>query len=130
MLERRSKDQVIDSLGGIVEPEFVLRTDAFSAYPKLAERIGAEHRVFEPPKNDWLKKAVGHAPRKKGALGLGRVNAHHETMKTLVNRRLRGVSTRYLPNYLIMLRLERRPPGSRERRCGPHFRTDKRTISV
>jgi hypothetical protein len=112
MLERRSKDQVIDSLGGIVEPESVLCTDAFSAYPKLAERIGAEHRVFEPPKNDWLKKAVGHAPRKKGALGLGRVNAHHETMKTLVNRRLRGVSTRYLPNYLIMLRLERRPPAS------------------
>ena len=33
-------------------------------------------------------------------------------MKTLVNRRLRGVSTKYLPNYLVMLRLERRPPPS------------------
>jgi hypothetical protein len=55
---------------------------------------------------------MGHAPRRKGALGLGRVNAHHETMKTLVNRRLRGVSTKYLPNYLVMLRLERRPPAS------------------
>jgi hypothetical protein len=30
----------------------------------------------------------------------------------LVNRRLRGVSTKYLPNYLVMLRLERRPPAS------------------
>jgi hypothetical protein len=33
-------------------------------------------------------------------------------MKTLVNRRLRGVSTKYLPNYLVMLRLVRRPPAS------------------
>ena len=33
-------------------------------------------------------------------------------MKTLVNRRLRGVSTRYLPNYLVMLRLDRRSPAS------------------
>jgi hypothetical protein len=33
-------------------------------------------------------------------------------MKVLVNHRLRGVSTKYLPNYLVMLRLERRPPAS------------------
>ena len=55
---------------------------------------------------------MGHAPRREGALGLGRVNAHHGTMKVLVNRRLRGVSTKYLPNYLVMLRLERHPPTS------------------
>jgi hypothetical protein len=112
MLGRRSKDHVIDSLVDVVEPESVLCTDAFSAYEKLAERIGAEHRIFEPPKDDWLKKAIGHAPRRKGALDLWRVNAHHETMKTLVNRRLHGVSTKYLPNYLVVLRLERRPPPS------------------
>ena len=36
-------------------------------------------------------------------------------MKTLVNRRLRGVSTKYLPNYLVMLRLDQRPrPSPRE----------------
>jgi hypothetical protein len=114
-LERRSKDQVIDSLGDVVEPGSILCTDAFSAHEKLAERIGAEHRIFEPPKDDWLKKAIGHAPRRKGALSLGRVNVHHETMKTLVNRRLRGVSTKYLPNYLVMLRLDQRPrPSPRE----------------
>jgi len=114
LLGRRSKDQIIDSLGYVVEPGSVLCTDAFSAYPKLAERIGADHRVFIPRKDDWVKKAVGHPPRRKGGLGLGRVNAHHETMKTLVTRRLRGVSTQYLPNYLVMLRLDRRPPASTE----------------
>ncbi|MGD0291997.1 MAG: IS1595 family transposase [Candidatus Binataceae bacterium] len=71
-----------------------------------------DHRVFSLPKDDWLKKAMGHSPRRSGALGLGRVNAHHEKMKTLVNRRLRGVPTRYLPNYLVMLQLEGQPRAS------------------
>lgn len=109
VLEKRSKDQVIEGLGGLIDAESVLCTDDFSAYRTLAAKVGADHHVFSTPKDDWLKKAVGHAPRRKGALGLGRVNAHHEAMKTLVNRRLRAVSTRYLPNYLVMLRLERRP---------------------
>ena len=66
MLERRSKAEVIDSLGDVVEPDSVLCTDAFSAYPKLAEKIGADHRIFIPPKDDWVKKAVGHASRRRG----------------------------------------------------------------
>jgi hypothetical protein len=31
--------------------------------------------VDDPPDDDWLKKAMGHPPRQKGALGLGRVKA-------------------------------------------------------
>ncbi len=38
--------------------------------------------------------------RRKGRLGLGRVNAHHGRIKGLVNLRCRGVATRYLPAYL------------------------------
>ena len=60
-----------------------------------------------------MKKAMGHPPRQKGALGLGRVNGHHERMKTLINRVLRCVSTKYLPDYLAMLRLVCRPPIKR-----------------
>jgi len=112
MMERRSGDQIVANLGEAVQPDSVLCTDDFSAYRELAEKVGADHRVISPPKDDWLKKAMGHAPRREGALGLGRVNAHHGTMKVLVNHRLRGVSTKYLPNYLVMLRLERRPPAS------------------
>jgi hypothetical protein len=61
---------------------------------------------------NWLTKAMGHAPRREGALGLGRVDTRHGTMKAPVNSRLRGVSTKYLPNYLVTPRLERRPPAS------------------
>lgn len=41
----------------------------------------------------------------QGALTLGRVNARHETLKTVINRVFRGVSTARLPNYLTLLRL-------------------------
>lgn len=112
VLQGRTKDQIVAALDSSIEPDSILCTDNLAAYGALAEKIGAEHRMFDPPETDWLKKAVGHAPRRKGALGLGRVNSHHEAMKTLVNRNLRGVSTKYLPNYLVMLRLERRPPTS------------------
>ena len=112
IMERRSGDQIVAKLGEAVQPDSVLCTDDFSAYAKLAEKVGADHRVFSPPEDDWLKKAMGDSPRRDGALGLGRVNAHHGTMKVLVNSRLRGVSTKYLPDDLVMLRLERRPSAS------------------
>jgi hypothetical protein len=95
-MDRRSTDQIVAALGGTVAPDSVLCTDGLSAYTALAAAVGAEHRVFDPPEDDWLKKAVGHPPRQKGALGLGRVNGHHERMKTLINRVLRGVSTKSL----------------------------------
>jgi len=43
-------------------------------------------------------------PRRKGRLGLGRANAHHERLKTLINRRCRGVATKYLEHYLALHR--------------------------
>lgn len=42
-------------------------------------------------------------------MSLGRVNAHHERLKTFVNRGARGVSTRHLPAYLGWLRAIRAP---------------------
>jgi transposase-like protein len=111
-MDWRSKDQIVAVLAGSIEPDSVLCTDGLAGYAALAAAVRAEHRVFVPPQDDWLKKAVGHEPRQKGALGLGRVNGHHERMKTLINRVLRGVSTKYLPDYLAMLRLVCRPQST------------------
>jgi len=97
------------ALDGRVADGSVVCSDGLKAYVEVAVRHGSEHRCIKPPRKDWVAKAVGGKPRKKGRLGLGHVNAHHERLKTFINRELRGVSTRYLPNYLGWARAMRRP---------------------
>jgi hypothetical protein len=48
--------------------------------------------------------------RRPGVLTLGRVNGHHSVLKNTINGIFRGVSTRYLPNYLAWLRALRDKP--------------------
>jgi transposase-like protein len=112
VLEKRTKAEVLTKLEKLIEPGTVLCSDDFPGYAALAEKVHAEHRIIEQSKDTWLKKAIGHKPRQKGALGLGRVNSHHQAMETLINRVLRGVSTKYLPGYLTMLRIQRRRPAN------------------
>ena len=109
VLEKRTKAEVLERLEKLIEPGTVLCSDDFQGYAALADKVGADHRIIQRSQDTWLKKAIGHPPRKKGALGLGRVNSHHQAMETLINRILRGVSTKYLPAYLTMLRIQRRP---------------------
>jgi hypothetical protein len=61
------------------------------------------------PKKNWLTKILGSKQRRKESIGLGQVNAHHERLKTFINRELRSVSTRHHPNYLGWMRAMRRP---------------------
>jgi hypothetical protein len=73
------------------------------AYVKAAVKAGAEHRrvLVQTTTPAAVKAApVRTKKRQKGRLGLGRVNAHHGQIKTLINGRCRGVATRYLPAYL------------------------------
>lgn len=75
---------------------------------KVAVKAGAEHRRVEITKMDWPAKVTGKPPRKEGRLGLGYVNSRQERLKTLINRRCRGVATKYLSNYLGWSRAMRR----------------------
>jgi transposase-like protein len=91
------------ALAGRIAPGSVVCSDGAMAYVKAAVRTGAEHRrVIVPTVTPLATKALPLPTkrRKRGRLGLGRVNAHHERIKTLVNRRCRGVATRYLGSYL------------------------------
>ena len=66
-------------------------------------KAGAEHRrvLVQTTTPAAVKAApVRTKKRQKGRLGLGRVNAHHGQIKTLINGRCRGVAARYLPAYL------------------------------
>lgn len=84
------------ALNGRIADGSVLCSDGLAVYADMAARHGSEHRRVN---------AQAHAAH----LNLGHVNAHHERLKTFVNRLLRGVSTRYLPNYLGWLRAMRHP---------------------
>lgn len=102
------------ALEGRIAPGSVLCSDGLAAYVKVAVAAGSEHRRIQTPRLDWVQKAIGGKPRRKGRLGLGRVNAHHERLKTFVNRQARGVSTRYLHLYAASLRATRRQGFSAE----------------
>lgn len=123
--ERVAVFTVVDAAGGIVEARLdhdrieeakpllenrmadvsIVCGDGRPGYRGMAEEFGAEfRRIGRPKAKDYIQKAKGDRPRRKGKLGLGRVNAHHERIKTFVNRRARGVSTKYLPRYLGWLR--------------------------
>jgi transposase-like protein len=105
----RDRSCIVPALDGRIAEGSVVCSDGLKAYVAVAVKHGSEHRRIFPPRKDWLAKAVGEKPRRKGRLGLGRVNGHHERLKTFVNRELRGVSTKYLANYLGWMRAMRRP---------------------
>lgn len=100
---------IAPALEGRVAEGSVICSDGLKVYVEVAVKHGSEHRCIAPPKKDWLTKAKGGKLRRKGRLTLGHINAHHERLKTFINRELRGVSTRYLPNYLGWMRAMRRP---------------------
>lgn len=109
-----NRTAIESALEGRIASGSVLCSDGLKAYVKAAVAAGSEHRRIQTPRPNWVQKAIGGKPRRKGRLGLGRVNAHHERLKTFVNREARGVSTRYLHLYAGWLRAIRRPGFSAE----------------
>lgn len=91
------------TLDGRIARGSVLCSDGARGYVKAAVSAVAEHRRIIVPTTAAHATKTNTAPtqrRQKGRLGLGHVNAHHERLKTFINRHCRGVSTRYLDNYL------------------------------
>jgi transposase-like protein len=108
VLEERRDEEIITALRGAIAPGSLLCSDGHGAYPKLAEETASEHRTIEPFKPTPEQKASGLPWRRPGVLT--RVNGHHSVLKNTINGIFRGVSTRYLPNYLAWLRALRDKP--------------------
>ncbi len=107
VLPELNHENILAVLEGKIEPESVLCSDGYAAYPKAADKAHSEHRDIRLPKPDWLDKAKGDKPRRPGVLTLGRVSEYHAALKTFLNRTLHGVSTKYLGNYLHWTKLLR-----------------------
>lgn len=98
-----SRYAIAPALEGHIAAGSVLCSDGQKDYVKAAVTAGAEHRrviVQTVTPNAVKAEPKPTKRRQKGRLGLGRVNAHHGRLKVLINGRCRGVSTRYLGNYL------------------------------
>jgi len=89
------------TLRGVIEPGSIICSDGIRTYVDLAADTDSEHRrIPTPVRKTKAQKLRGGKPRRTGRLALGRVNSHHERMKTFVNRLARGASTVNLMTYL------------------------------
>jgi transposase-like protein len=109
IIVKRSIAEIDRVLGKRLAKHSLLCADGLPAYRSLATNTGSRLFVIKPPKMSSAQKAKGGTPRRPGLLTLGRVNSHHAVLKGELNAGLRGVSTRFLPEYLGWLRLVRRP---------------------
>ena len=107
----QTRADVVHSLRTRIAPGSVPCSDGFAGYRHVEMEAGAEHYRFRQHHPDDLDHDAV-IRNDSATLSLGRVNAYHERMKTLVNRRARGVSTPLLENYLTWLRLVRQPFGA------------------
>ena len=101
VLEERRDEEIITALRGAIAPGSLLCSDG--AYPKLAEETASE------PSN-LSSRPPNRKPAACPGAVLTRVNGHHSVLKNTINGIFRGVSTRYLPNYLAWLRVLRDKP--------------------
>ena len=97
-----------DNVQNVLEPridkDIILVTDGNNIYPPCAKSLGIKHEA--------LNLSAGE--RKRGAFNIQKVNNRHSLFKDFL-RRYRGVSSKYLGNYLrwferyVLLKL---PPRS------------------
>lgn len=72
-----------------IEQGSILVTDSFRGYSKLAYENGLTH------------VRIPRGQHKNGAFNIQTINAYHSELKRLVQQNFKGVSTKYLNNYVV-----------------------------
>jgi hypothetical protein len=89
-------DQAVDALKSVVGPNTLLCTDGSGAFRKAAATLGVVTAK---------SIAVSHDGRAlEGVYHVQTVNNYRERLKGWLNGSLRGVATKYMPNYLAWMR--------------------------
>jgi transposase-like protein len=97
VLTRVNGAEVTDALKDAVKPgETILCTDGHSAFLHLQRTLGVQTKSF------IASRAV---PGLDKVYHVQSANNYHERLKTWVQRKLRGVASKNLPNYLAWMRL-------------------------
>lgn len=86
-----------DALAPVVGPDTLLCIDGSGALRSAAKDLGVATKSIAVHYDGRVSEGVYHVQT---------VNSYHERLKTWLNRRLRGVSTRHLPKYLAWMRTQ------------------------
>lgn len=92
-----NKPQAMDALKDWVGPDTLLCTDGSGTLRQAAAELGIASKHVPVSSEGRVTEHIYHVQS---------VNRYHEVLKTWINRELRGVSTKYLPNYLAWMRLQ------------------------
>lgn len=96
VMKAMNKDEAHGALKDVVAPDTLLCVDGHGAFRGLGKSLGIKVKAVAVTYDGRVKDGVYHVQS---------VNNYHERMKSWINNGLRGVSTKYLPNYLAWMRL-------------------------
>ncbi len=96
VLPAMNKVQAKEALQNWVGPEALLCTDGSGTLRQAAAELDIPAKYTPVTYGGRVKDGVYHVQS---------VNRYHENLKTWINRELRGVSTKYLANYLAWMRI-------------------------
>ena len=89
VLSSATGDNVQVFLEPKIDNDIILVTDGNNIYPRCAKSLGIRHEALN----------ISAGERKRGVFNIAKVNNRHSLFKDFLHR-FRGVSTRYLGNYL------------------------------
>lgn len=96
VLTSMTTDQAVDALRSVVGPDTLLCIDGSGSLRTAAARLGVATKSIAVTYDGRILEGVYHVQT---------VNNYHERLKTWTDRKLRGVATKYLPNYLTWMRV-------------------------
>jgi hypothetical protein len=96
VLTSMSVRQATEALRGAVGPDTLLCTDGSGAMRGAAKALGVTSKSIAVSYGGRVVEGVYHVQT---------VNSYHERLQSWLSRGLRGVATKYLPNYLAWMRL-------------------------
>lgn len=97
VLGQMTRAEVTDALRDVVTPgETIVCTDGHSVFYRLDRTLGVPTKYFVASHHGSVLDKVYHVQS---------ANNYHERLKSWIQRKLRGVATKYLPNYLAWQRL-------------------------
>lgn len=97
VLMRMNAKAVTEALSEVVHPgETVVCTDSHRAFARLRESLGVDTKTFVASRQGHAHDRVYHVQT---------ANQYHGMLRGWIQGALRGVATKYLPNYLAWMRL-------------------------